>query len=798
MLSVLRDGRANRLMPSCAGLRCAADLGGRVGLVSTEVRDYLGIDWQRDIFWCKGDLFVVMDKMTAREPGHYDLDVVWKVEDRGEEMLSDGGKREFVVRRAPSFGKTRSVILTDDPLASEGKAVLFGDKSSALSLIVDVPRGEYRIAVRAYGIDGSSDSLFASTNGSQRVACHVPQLKYGKSNTKHDQSGALPVIRFAKNGRQVLSLFLRENPPVRVDKITLLTADGSTAQVIEAEAAEAPRASDLAGVKAERFHIAWPDPAAVRMATSKPKGIVVPVRKLFQRLGCDLGTGQSAELANLLYVDDSASPADYKVTRLAPGAVAVQGDHAVVVATRGAEVGGLAFDAEMVYVSPETVAWAGGRMLQVGEARVEAADVCDVEIDVRTGKPLGDQRVTLKGMSAESVRSWLNGIASVGARSSGKEDGRPTPARCRWRLDLEGQKPVRRLRLADLDGYASSEIVVAAGQTAMALSPEGKRLWAHVVKGPCHDVACGDLLPQPGLESVVAGGDTYVHLLDSGGQPVSKHQIRGPVWSHTFGDRPWACLTVLPCDLDGDGRKAILVGTQSFELRMYDPKWELLAKARRAVPHGSLDFHVLDANGDGKQEIFTTDRYGSVCVFGSDAKKVGHFYTSIGDMQAAVADLDGDGSLEVGCGSSTGDLICKHLPKSNATWLGRNAETIWRFDNFGYGVNRLRAADLDGDGRQEVLVASQTGYLYVLDDKGKVKWQDLAGADIVEVIVLERARFRLAYFDRDGTMTLASGDGKERRRVDLAMCPRRAVQMGDALVVGGEAELVCVAVGEPN
>ena len=69
---------------------------------------------------------------------------------------------------------------------------------------------------------------------------------------------------------------------------------------------------------------------------------------------------------------------------------------------------------------------------------------------------------------------------------------------------------------------------------------------------------------------------------------------------------------------------------------------------------------------------------------------------------------------------------------------------------------------------------------------------------IVEVIVLERARFRLAYFDRDGTMTLASGDGKERRRVDLAMCPRRAVQMGDALVVGGEAELVCVAVGEPN
>ena len=795
MLSVLRDGRANRLMPSCAGLRCAADVGGKIGLVSTEVKDYLGIDWQRDIFWCKGELFVVMDKMTAREPGHYDLDVVWKVEDRGEEKLMDDGReREFVVRRSPSFGKTRSAITMDDSRASGGKAVLFGDKSSALSLVVDLPQGEYGIAVRAYGIDGSSDSLFASTNGSQRVACHVPQLRYGKSNTKHDQSGALPVIRFAKSGRQVLSLFLRENPPVRVDKITLLGGDGNTVQAIEVEAAEAPRESDLAGVKAERFHIEWPDPAAARTVASKPKGIVVPVRKLFQRLSRDLGMGQSVELANLLYVDDSASPVDYELLRLAPGAVAVQGDHAAVLAIRGAKVGGLSFDAEMVYVSAETVAWAGGGMLRVGEARAETANVCDVEIDVRTGESLGDQTVALKAMSVESVRSWLSSVTTTRKAPSRGEDDRLPRAECRWRLDLEGQRPVRRLRLADLDGDGSTEIVVAAGQTAMALSPDGTRLWSHVVKGPCHDVACGELLPHPGLESVVAGGDTYVHMLDSGGRPISKHQIRGPMWSHTFGDRPWACLTVLPCDLEGDGRKEILVGTQSFELRIYDPEWQILAKARKAVPHGSLDFHVLDANGDGKQEIFTTDRYGSVCVFGSDAKKVGHFYTSIGDMQAAVADLNGDGSLEVVCGSSTGDLICKHLPKSNTTWLGRNAETIWRFDSFGYGVNRLRTADLDGDGRREVVVASQTGYLYVLDEMGKVKWQDKAGADIVEAIVLEGTDFRLAYFDREGTMTLASGDGKMRSRIDLGMCPRRVVQLGDALVVGGEAQLVCVAV----
>jgi len=54
MLSVIRNGRSDQLVPSCAGLRCAADIGGRVGLVSTYVKGYLGIDWRRDIFWRKG------------------------------------------------------------------------------------------------------------------------------------------------------------------------------------------------------------------------------------------------------------------------------------------------------------------------------------------------------------------------------------------------------------------------------------------------------------------------------------------------------------------------------------------------------------------------------------------------------------------------------------------------------------------------------------------------------------------------------------------------------------------------
>ena len=793
MLSVLRNGRADRLMPSCAGLRCAADVGGRVGLVSTELRDYLGIDWRRYIFWRKGEFFVVMDRMTARQAGDYDLDLVWKVEDRGEEMLNqERGDPSFVVRRAPVFGRTRRVRTIRDANASGGHAVLLGEKSSSLSLVVDLPEGEYGLAIRAYGLDGSSDSLFASTIGSHQVPCHVPQLRYGPSNTKYDHSGRAPRAKLLSKGRQVVTLFLRENPPVRIDKIVFLKSDGEPAAVVEAEEAVQPTAKDLVGLDAEQFHIKWPDNVSTRTTATTPPGIVVPVRKLWQRWSGKLEAGACAEEANLLYVDRTTAPADWRIRRIGPGAVLIEGREQAVLAAQGAKVSGLSFDAEMVCVSASAVAWSKGRSVVVGEGRAESRALCDAEIHLPTMKVLGDKSVVTTGLASGAVARWLEGVfARESASRQAVATALPPAAKPLQVRRLTSDGPVRRLRVADLDNDGVPEILVAAGRSATALSQTGDMVWSYALGGECRDLAAGELAPNPGLEVVIAGGDTYAYLLDARGTLISKHQIRGPVWSHSFGDRPWQCLTTLVRDLDCDGTNEIIVGTKNFELRVYDANWRQLARARKAVPHGSIDFHTVDANGDGQFEIVTTDRYGSVCVFGRDCKKLGHFYTSIGDMQAAVADLEGDGNLEVVCGSSTGDLICKRLPKGSS-WRGRGAETVWRFDNFGYGVNRLRAADLDGDGKLEVVVASQTGYLYVLGADGEVRWQDRAGADVVEAVVL--ADRRLVYLDGDGVMTLATGDGKTRTRFGLKTQPNQAVQMGSTIVIGGDDGVAIVAI----
>jgi len=686
------------------------------------------------------------------------------------------------------------VATIDDADASGGKAVLFNEKSSVLSFVVDLPAGEYGFCLRAYGQDSGSDSFFAASGGGEPVACHVPQMRYGPSNTKFDHSGKIPIIKLAGEGPHLVSLSMRENPPLRLDKITFVKPDGQPALVLEAESVQKPKPEDLKGVKADRFYIKWPDAVSARMTTAVLPGMRVPVRKLWQRRSGRLAVGESADVANLLYTDDTLAPAGWRIRRIAPGAVLVDGKEPALLAVRGAKAPGLTLDAEMIYVSPSTLSWAKGSSIEIAGGSLRSADgVCDVEFDLRTGKAIGDVKVEANGLTADAIRQWLAGLKTTQEKDARRKKMYPKAKRL-WTAELPTGGPVRRIRLVDLDGNGKNDVLAAAGRSALALSNKGDRLWSFDMTGACNDVAAGELKPEKGPEVVATCDDTYARMFDARGKLISKHQIRGPVWSSHFGDRPWACLTALVSDLDKDGRNEIILSTKSFEVRMFNADWKQLVCARKTALHGSLDFYTHDIDGDGKLELFLTNRYGAVYVLRHDGKRVGAYYTSIGDVQAAIADLDGDGRLEVVNGSSTGDLACWRLPKPGER---KRAERIWRFDNFGYGVNRVRAVDLDGDGKQEVVVASQTGYLYVLGCDGKVKWQDRAGSDIVEVVALEHGPWRLAYFDRDGIMTVATGDGKTRRRVDLRMHPRRAAAFSDGIIVGGEEQLAAVALPRP-
>ena len=90
--------------------------------------------------------------------------------------------------------------------------------------------------------------------------------------------------------------------------------------------------------------------------------------------------------------------------------------------------------------------------------------------------------------------------------------------------------------------------------------------------------------------------------------------------------------------------------------------------------------------------------------------------------------------------------------------MGRNAGAL---DNYGYPVQRIRCADLTGDGRPEVLVASGTGYLYLLDAAGRVSWQRRLGFAVNDVGICQtEAGLRVVAGDEEGRLTAFTAAGE--------------------------------------
>jgi hypothetical protein len=103
MLSVLRDGRSTKLVPSLAGLASSGDLPG-MAAIHTYVKGYNGVDWNRRVLWRKGNWFLVQETIAARESGSYDLDLTWKTTDRGNQRVDDTGR--FIARRTDAAAKS--------------------------------------------------------------------------------------------------------------------------------------------------------------------------------------------------------------------------------------------------------------------------------------------------------------------------------------------------------------------------------------------------------------------------------------------------------------------------------------------------------------------------------------------------------------------------------------------------------------------------------------------------------------------------------------------------------------------
>jgi len=141
------NGRNDEPLEGCVERGPMADLG-EVCFSSTRLPRYHGTDWERNLFWRKGGVLVVMDRVKVEQPGRYVMACTWRSPRYAR--LTDRGRWEARTERG-----VFTVASTERPPSSKPYGVAEGRD------------GETSIPL-------SPDSRLTSSLGNDRFAAEVP------------------------------------------------------------------------------------------------------------------------------------------------------------------------------------------------------------------------------------------------------------------------------------------------------------------------------------------------------------------------------------------------------------------------------------------------------------------------------------------------------------------------------------------------------------------------------------------------------------------------------------------------
>lgn len=368
---------------------------------------------------------------------------------------------------------------------------------------------------------------------------------------------------------------------------------------------------------------------------------------------------------------------------------------------------------------------------------------------------------------------------------------------------------------ADLDGDGQREIVYASRTTqrvSLLRAADGSVIWSVPIPGNQESAMAYDLDGDGRLEIIyTTSSPGRLYVLDSRSGKILKQWDSGD-WK--LGN------SAAILDGDGDGVLDGYFGSRShclFRLNMRDL---VTIGKRTGWSQCGCYTSALDVDGDGRWDLFAgsgDDRRGAKGVLHRyDPITLESLWSFKTDDNAASADpvlvdIDGDGKVEI---IKSVDNYAGDDAHDAVYAFDVDGTLLWKVDGLS-GEDSPNVADLDGDGQVEIVGMTFGSEVYCLDAKGRIKWRrdlrpeldnrahaymapilcDLNGDRQMEILAMTNGGWPGSKIEGNGVLFALSAEGQILDRFDLG----KMRYWGEASVVNvdddPEMELVISGLG---